>query len=283
MITNFINYTGLSMLETDGPYGGSPCASTSHEHHSGVQDSIYWQNRLQIQFYKEMKELNVFLNVPDYNYFYQGANRVGMGYNEYQYSLPRIEDITISRQGMYDDSYNLLPSQSWMFLPIGQYHSGGSAAEFAPLEEHLLEYEWALAQYMGYGVGVCYRGSFLYDGPKSQALVTKWVSFYKKYRDILNSDIVHVRRPDLQDVDSILHVNPLIDNKGLIMIYNPTQYEITRSFKIPLYYTGLTTIAVVYHEGEGMGTNYSLERDYSISININMPPQTITWYLIKED
>ena len=29
-------------------------------------------------------------------------------------------------------------------------------------------------------------------------MVTKWVSFYKTYRDILISDIVHVRRPDMQ-------------------------------------------------------------------------------------
>ena len=36
--------------------------------------------------------------------------------------------------------------------------SGGAAAAFEPLSEHLLEYEWALAQYLGYGVAACYRG-----------------------------------------------------------------------------------------------------------------------------
>ena len=29
-------------------------------------------------------------------------------------------------------------------------------------------------------------------------VVLKWVTFYKQYRDILTSDIVHVRRPDMQ-------------------------------------------------------------------------------------
>ncbi len=29
-------------------------------------------------------------------------------------------------------------------------------------------------------------------------MVKKWVGFYKTYRDILISDIVHVRRPDMQ-------------------------------------------------------------------------------------
>lgn len=46
--------------------------------------------------YKELKEANVFINQPD-NYFYQGGNKVGMGYNENQYSLPRWEDLTVSR------------------------------------------------------------------------------------------------------------------------------------------------------------------------------------------
>ena len=45
---NFINQTGLSMLETDGPYGGGSCGSTDHDHHIGADDSIYWQTRLQV-------------------------------------------------------------------------------------------------------------------------------------------------------------------------------------------------------------------------------------------
>ena len=36
------------MLETDGPYGGEPCDSTSHSHHIDGDDGIYWQTRLQV-------------------------------------------------------------------------------------------------------------------------------------------------------------------------------------------------------------------------------------------
>ena len=32
---------GLSMVETDGPYGGEPCASENHSHHDSLEDSIY--------------------------------------------------------------------------------------------------------------------------------------------------------------------------------------------------------------------------------------------------
>ena len=40
---SFINETGLSMVEVDGPYGGSKCASTTHAHHHGEEDSVYMQ------------------------------------------------------------------------------------------------------------------------------------------------------------------------------------------------------------------------------------------------
>ena len=53
--------------------------------------------------------------------------------------------------------------------------------------------------------------------------VTKWVSFYKQYRDILISDIVHIRRADLQDYDAFMHVNPTLQNRALAMVFNPTQ------------------------------------------------------------
>ncbi len=111
------------MLETDGPYGGSSCASTNHSHHNNLSDSVYWQTRLQGQLYTELKDFDVFINQPD-GYFYQGGNKVGMGYNENQYSLPRWEDLSVSRQGMYDDTYDRLPTQGWMFVPISDYHGG---------------------------------------------------------------------------------------------------------------------------------------------------------------
>ena len=42
----------------------------------------------------------------------------------------------------------------------------------------------------------------LFDNDKVKSLVIKWVTFYKTYRDILTSDIIHVRRPDMQGIHS---------------------------------------------------------------------------------
>ena len=51
-----------------------------------------------------------------------------MGYNENQYSLPRWEDLSVSRAGMYDDTYYAPVTQGWMFVPLVDYHAGGAAA-----------------------------------------------------------------------------------------------------------------------------------------------------------
>ena len=48
------------------------------------------------------------------------------------------------------------------------------------------------------GVAACYRGYRLYDSDSTKVLVKKWVDFYKTYRDIVTSDIIHVKRPDMQ-------------------------------------------------------------------------------------
>ena len=53
-----------SMLETDGPYGGGSCASTSHSH-VGLSDSIYQQTKRQATWYAGLRERNVYINQPD--------------------------------------------------------------------------------------------------------------------------------------------------------------------------------------------------------------------------
>lgn len=76
LVRNFVNKTGLSMLETDGPYGGGSCASTKHAHHDGLEDSIYRQTMMQNEFYAMARELGLYVNQPD-NYFFNGGQKTG--------------------------------------------------------------------------------------------------------------------------------------------------------------------------------------------------------------
>lgn len=203
-----------------------------------------------------------------------------MGYDENQYSLPRWQDITVSRQGMYDDTFHYIPSVGWMFMPLVDYHGGGSEAAFEPLAQHIVEFEWGLAQYFGAGVAACYRGYRIYDSNETRAVVVKWVSFYKKYRDILTSDIVHVKRPDLQSVDSYMHVNPRLPIKGLVMVFNPTMDRVSTSLNLPLYYTGLTDVATISEQGSDP-KRFALDRAYNVEIPVDLKPLNITWFLVE--
>jgi hypothetical protein len=173
------------------------------------------------------------------------------------------------------------------FCPIEPYN-GGPASIVEPIAEHLPEYEFILASYLGTGTQAAYRGTRLFDpaSPASKALVAKWVSWFKKYRAILNSDIVHVRRPDLSGIDAMLHVNPnatQCDERGLLMIWNQTPEPQVTTLSVPLYYTGLTTTARVSVEGSDPPTEYQLARDYSILLNVSMPAMSVTWMVVTGD
>lgn len=181
---------------------------------------------------------------------------------------------------MFDSMYHYIPTVGWMFMPLVVYHGGGDAAMFEPLTQHKVAYEWGLAQYLGAGVAACYRGYRLYDSNETKALVSKWVTFYKAYRDILISDVIHVRRADMQSIDCYMHVNPRLEHKALAMVFNPTNDPQQMNLTLPLYYTGLTSEAQVAQEGIAF-KSFKLDRRYDIEVEVKLKPLSITWYVIK--
>ena len=58
-----------------------------------------------------MHAQNVTMNVIFSVVTCQGGNKAGMGYDEMQFNLPRWEDLLISRQTVYDNTFVKLPSQ----------------------------------------------------------------------------------------------------------------------------------------------------------------------------
>lgn len=278
-LQNFFTTTGMNVFENDGSYPGDPCASTSHSGHKGYLDSQWQQWKKINRFYRWCRANGVYLNVPDW-YFLSGSNKTPMGYVETNWSLPRTYQEIIERQNIYDGTWQKTPSMGFMFVPLTQYHGGGEAATIEPLNEHLDHYETRLRNLFGAGVQACYRGPRLYDTEATKELVNQWVAFYKKYRQILDSDIIHLRRPDGQDWDGIMHVNPSLKQKGFISVYNPLDVPIRKEIKIPLYYTGLTDKVTVKEQDQNVQV-YVLERDYSVTIPITIPAKGYNWYVIE--
>jgi hypothetical protein len=168
----------------------------------------------------------------------------------------------------------------WMFVPLTEYQGGGAAATIEPLKDHLPHYETRLANLFGAGVQACYRGPRLYDSDETRTVVKRWVDFYKQHRAILDSDLIHLRRADGRDWDGWLHVNPLLAERALAVLYNPLDQPIERQIRIPLYYSGLKDEAIVRWEN-GTSSKVRITRDYAAEVKVEIPARGRTWAMIQ--
>jgi len=251
-LTRFFEETGFLQFTHDGSYPGDIDAAARPPLQRGLDDSQWVQRGIVTDFYRFLRARGVYLRVPDY-YYLSGSNECGMGYRETNWSLPRAQQVIHTRQNIYDGTWQKTPSMGWMFVPLVQYHGGGTAATIEPLDEHLAHYERMLASNLGLGVQAVYRGTRLYDTPRVRETVTRWVRWYKQHRDILESDLVHGRRADGRDLDWMLHANPDLETPGMLVVYNPLERERTKRLRVDLYYTGLEERVAVSRPGsEGL-------------------------------
>lgn len=278
-IKQFYTETGFDIWENDGPYPGDRCASQNHPGHKGLDDSQWRQIEIQKELYQWLNQRGVYINAPDW-YFLDGTNKIGLGYREENFSLSRDQQKILNRQNIFDGTWDKTPSMGWGFVPLTRYQGGGAEAILEPLSEHIDDYEQLMMQYYGAGVQACYRGPRLYDTDTTQQRVIKVINWYKKYRDILNADIVHLRRADGRDWDGWLHVNAALKQKGLFLLFNPTSETIKRTIKIPLYYTGLTQTARI-REKEGIAKTYQLNRLFEIALPVTLAPNSYSWWVVE--
>lgn len=277
----FYDQTGFTLLEHDGSYPGDVDVTARPPFQKGEQDSRWVQWRIISDFYKWCRGRGIYLNVPDY-YYLAGSNKCGMGYREVNWSLPREQQVLHTRQNIYDGTWTKTPSMGWMFVPLTQYHGGGPAATVEPLSEHLDHYELMMASNLGAGVQACYRGPRLYDTEETKLAVKGWVDWYKRYRDILESDIVHgsSRRADGRDLDWLMHANPRLEQKAMLVVFNPLDQPVKRSIPVNLYYSGLTGKATV-REKEGEPTRLKLDAHGRSQLEVMLPPRGVTWFVFE--
>lgn len=278
-VKKFFTETKFDIWENDGPYPGDICASTTHPGHRDQFDSQWRQIEIQKGLYHWLNARGIYINAPDW-YFLDGTNKIALGYREVNFSLSRAQQKILNRQNIFDGTWDKTPSMGWGFVPLTNYHGGGPEAALEPLSEHQADYKQLMMQYYGAGVQACYRGPRLYDTEATKDLVIGVINWYKKYRDILNSDIIHLRRADGRDWDGWLHVNPHLKEKGLFMLFNPTNKTIERTIKLPLYYTGLTKTAKI-REKEGDLKTYQLNREFEIEIPVTLARNSYSWWVVE--
>ena len=286
-VKTFMATTGMDVIETDGPYHGDHCASTIHPHHKGLDDSRVSQHRILTDWYHEMVGKGIYINTPD-SYMFNGAHKLPVGYSEESWSLPHWRQILAGRQFLFDGTFKRTPPMSWTFTPLEEYHGGGAEATVEPLSQNLKVYEWHLAQNFGSGVQSSWRGSRLFDGPETKALVRKWVDFFKRYRTLLNADIIHLKRPEPQpgnpdftaDLDYMMHVDPS-GRRALLMVYNQTAQTREKTLSIPLYYSGIRG-QVRVREQEGAAETRLCDSQGNVSVTVALASRSVTWFYLDQ-
>lgn len=275
----FHRASGFTMLEHDGSYPGDPCAGTDHPGHHGLADSRWNQWRAIADFYQWCRGRGLYLNVPDH-YFLAGSSKTGMGYREVNWSLPREQQVSHTRQNIWDGTWQKLPSMGWMFVPLTKYHGGGAAATIEPLDQHLDHYRRMLESNLALGVQACYRGPRLFDTERTKVMVKSMVEWFKTHRDILESDLIHGRRAAARDLDWMLHVNPRLREKGMLVVFNPLNEPRASTLRVNLYYTGRTG-TVRIRERSHPAKRFKLARDYTVEIPVSVPAQGMNWFVVE--
>lgn len=105
------------------------------------------------------------------------------------------------------------------------------------------------------------------------------MTFYKSHREVLDADIIHVKRADGRGIDYILHANPGGAEKGLVMIYNPSEQSFSGEIRMPVYYTGVHETANLINSA-GVKSKALVSRDYNIIMNITVPAGGFKWVVI---
>ena len=283
-LTTAFEGAGFDVLEHDGSYPGDVCASTSHPGHRGFADSQWTQWQTITNFYRWCRSRGIYLNVPDW-YYLTGASKCAMGYRETNWSLPRAEQEIIERQNIFDGTWSKTPSMGWMFVPLMQYHGGGAEATIEPLDAHRDHYRQRLNNLLSAGVQACYRGPRLFDTPATRELVRERVAWFKSHRRLLESDIIHGRRPDGRDIDWFVHVDPDPTQgseaaRAMLVVHNPTAAPIERDLPINLWYAGLRTSSRIAGS-DGSEATCAIDAAGRAVVRIRVPARDMAWYTFR--
>lgn len=266
-----IGRSGMGAFKPDGPYHGDPCAATDHPHHRGLEDSQWAQWKWMCSVLHEGQRRNLYLSVPDW-YFLNGQVCTGMGYREATDNIDIVLQTVIYRQYIFDATFHKTAQMGWCNLNTEVLRGG--------LDANLDTYERMFFTLLSSGAQVWVRGHRLYDGPRSKAMLARWMDWYRKYDEVIHGDIIHLKRPDGRSLDYYLHVNPAGKEKGMLLVFNPLDQAVTTTLDLPLYYTGLSG-KVTIREQEGPPRSLVLDGRSSARLEVSVPAGGFSWFIVE--
>jgi hypothetical protein len=265
-----------------------------------------------------------------------GQAKVPGGYSEMIFGLPRWTWIDRVRESMIASPFQrdrstsvgqrmfplplsapyhtqeLNPAHPGAWSPTSGYETVGTLCQ-GRCEDHTKEIEWALSGMWGTGAFPMIRSTKLWDGPKSKAMISKWINWQKKYRRVLSAEFVTLAhgnscwgRSELNiskgaagefgggctadGLDAVLHRAPKhyypdIVERGLAMVWNPTNRSVTQTLQATLYYSGLTSTvdkAVMVSQEGAEAKALPLGAGDAVGLTVSLGPRELTWFVITE-
>lgn len=285
-VLEFLEYTGMRGLETDGQFESIPCSDTSGDHHhNGIAGGWHYQLKATEDFNKALKALGLYQTGAD-AYSASGANKWNHADTDEFSHLPLWEMHTVGRMYIYDSTVSRLPSSGQIGL------NDLSEASKSCGRPRLSCFDFVLGTQIMMGSIGSFGAPRLYDpadpeAPKLGATIAKWYGFYKHWRgprpsgaaDLMISTLVHVRRPDSRSMEVVLHAtsDASAAHRGMASFVNPSSVRVASDVVLPLWHTGLapgtavrctwavstdqavtfTGPAQTYRLGEGMGAGFT--------------------------
>lgn len=283
-IVAFVTATGFDFIDTDGPYEAYPCASTSHSGHAGVLDGQRAQWEANTAWYRSLftasNPLSLYgsgitITCPDPYELAAGTTAQPVGYTDSWGSIgDSWEWLLMGRVYAFDGTLWKPPTNAIMALDLSR--AGGM---ITPLE--LQFYDTALAVFIGLA-GRYFQSGVLWQNNASLAIATAWMNTMNTHRNVLNGDVIHVRKPTGRSWDAIMHAEPAAaagEAKCFAIFYNPlTSVAANVSTALNVYYCGFAPMAVVQAVWKD-NTTQMLTQDaaFAIPITRSIPALGYDW------
>jgi hypothetical protein len=90
-----------------------------------------------------------------------------------------------------------------------------------------------------------------------------------------------LRRADGREWDGFMHVNPSLQDKAFVMLFNPTKEVIKQTIKLPLYYAGVSN-AISITDKYNKRLTVHVDNNHVASVEIEIKPDDYSWYVVKQ-
>jgi hypothetical protein len=248
-LDHLVRDLGFDGLDVDGPYHQLPCLAEHHKHRT--PDSVEFMNwAWEREWLAHMRARGVILLIPQYtSSLLLGNCAVPGGATETdQHAMGGMPLVALSRARVYDARYGEAPAcAAAVTANLENYH--GHSIELA--ETNTATYDHVLGVIFGFGHKPVMFGRRLYGGAASEAVYRKWLAFFRQYRETLQSEMVHLARPDGFHPDGVMVVAPASDPPALVTLFNPHDAPARVHFALPLALAGFAPGEAAVAEGIG--------------------------------